>query len=920
MASSNLRGSALFQRLKPLCVTLSDHALRVNANTSPQALQNALQAVHSELTSLPDPTLLTPALADYIFFPLSHILRRKELWSDRVLDLTLQCVNILLSTGWSTNLAPNLFEQFCLMLVVITEKSHAEDVKYPAVCCLVALFRAAKTSMLRDEVLREAVRGNKLRPLLGHVATVLLDIIKLEGLLKLRIEAVEALHLLYIELLYNGQSLAGFLPLTVSTISRALSSAPTTNRTLLVGLLDLLRETLSRVMNDNLEPVPVVGGPMYQVNMTDQWYRATKSQAKIALEAFFPLMRSHTNHRVREAVIALCEQLVEQCSRHLDVCLPLLIESILSREHDAFPSTRERAQEAVRRIHGESSLQRTVHDTIEECLRTWCTSLPRTMTSNDDVAKLDLLQRITSAINFFASDIQMVSSSMEMLLSAVRDTTVFQEESTRRKVIESTLQLTFQGETPATGLVLAYSKEGSVSRALEGLLQAVGRTSLAPQILDKVILEAASTQSPSDAWIGLQILKGHGSSAHLDELYSVATDWLTAADSSYSTEEIASPAILISLDILSYTASIQKLSFRNNLLNLLYPILSLLSHPSPTIQATARDTLAAIAHHTDYSSPSSLVLANTDYLVNSVSLKLHVFDVSPQVLATLYTVTKLAGPEIVPYLDDVWRGLFDVVDRFARYERLVTGVFAVMGGIVEVLNQRTKVPARIEAGTKSEEDDLQDLITELQRDELQEDTMSTTLATPSLPSLPKKTASLLESVARKAVLLSTHPSPNLRFNLLLLLRKSLPLLSLPTQKSSPDEQDPFLPLVAQEIFPAISTKLSDPESFVVNAALDALAELFAFEGEFLGSKVERDIWPQLKRILRKKAENKEMAIKALIAILRHANLKPALFDEILMTAWPLLPSHESLRTAFDDKNPDAVWLLDYLHSHESTHK
>ena len=68
------------------------------------------------------------------------------------------------------------------------------------------------------------------------------------------------------------------------------------------------------------------------------------------------------------------------------------------------------------------------------------------------------------------------------------------------------------------------------------------------------------------------------------------------------------------------------------------------------------------------------------------------FDVSVQVLATLYTVTQLAGPRIVPYMDDIWGSLFDIVDRFHGYEKLVTGVFAVMTGIVDVVSQSITFP------------------------------------------------------------------------------------------------------------------------------------------------------------------------------------------------------------------------------------
>jgi hypothetical protein len=190
--------------------------------------------------------------------------------------------------------------------------------------------------------------------------------------------------------------------------------------------------------------------------------------------------------------------------------------------------------------------------------------------------------------------------------------------------------------------------------------------------------------------------------------------------------------------------------------------------------------------------------------------------------------------------------------------------------------------------------------------------------------LPPKTASLLKNLAQKSVLLTTHPSPHLRFNLIHLLRKALPLLSIPTITKD-GEQDPFLPLLAQEIWPAICSKLTDKEVWVVNAALEMITELLAIAGEFLGSKVEKDVWPALRGILAPKREKKtkdvvvferDAAIKAVSAIVTYSDQKPVIFDEMLEVIWPWIQrggeQGEKLRKEFERKNGDAVWLMDRI--------
>lgn len=940
MPPSNPAQSALFQRLKPLCVSVSDYALRVKPTTTAQDLQRALVALESALLSIDDKTLLTPAMADYIFFPLSHVLRRKDSWTDRVLELTLSCVKILLESAWSAGLGAQMFEQFCLMLVVIMEGKRtkdSEDVKAVSVGCLVALFHSAKRSMETDMTLQESIRASKLRPLMGHTATVLLDVIKTEALLSLRLDALKALSLLYVHLLADGQIIAGFLPLTVSTISRCLSSSPSTlNHKLIVSLLDILRETLTLVMNDKLHPAsrPAVIGEMYYTDMTQSWYAATKAQVKIALESFFPFIRTHPHRLVREAIIALSAETLSYCSKNLDVCQSLFLDTILSLQHDQFSSVQELALSSLQRLHSESSVNSSIRGCIEECLYSWCLALPRTMSSNDDAAKTNLLQRITSAVEYLSYEKSLVSSCLDSLLTSIQDIAVFEGESWAGRLIQpsQSLQLTFQEESQEAGaLSLQYSKDTKVVSSLERLLQAVGHSVFASEIVEKLILDAStdSQRGASSAWLALHILRGRQHPGEqVDELYSLATDWLIQSDSSFSMKDISEPVVMISLDILAFTASTRALAFRKDLIDILYPTLSLLSNPSPHIQSATRQTLERIAAATGYNDVQTLILENTDYLVNSVALKLNVFDVSVQVLATLYTVTKLAGPRIVPYMDDIWGSLFDVVDRFHGYEKLVTGVFAVMSGIVDVITQSTTFPKRPTIETTHDAHDpickeIRELIDTIQKNEDHLPPKHDELTIPKLSPLPLKTASLLRTLARKSVLLTTHPSPHLRFNLIHLLRKALPLLSIPTVVKD-GEQDPFLPLLAQEVWPAICLKLMDKESWVVNAALETIAELLAVEGDFLGSKVEKDVWPALKRILSPSPRNKpskeavlyenEAALRVITAIVTYSDQKPTVFDEILEAIWPWIKQDgvegQKLRKAFENKNGDAVWLME----------
>jgi hypothetical protein len=129
--------------------------------------------------------------------------------------------------------------------------------------------------------------------------------------------------------------------------------------------------------------------------------------------------------------------------------------------------------------------------------------------------------------------------------------------------------------------------------------------------------------------------------------------------------------------------------------------------------------------------------------------------------------------------------------------------------------------------------------------------------------------------------------------------------------------------LAGEVWPGICSKLTDKEPYIVNAALETIAELMALEGEFLGPKVEMDVWPAVKNILAPKSTSKatkevvafekEAAIKSILAILRYSDQKPSVFDEMLETLWPWIEvggeRADEIRESFERKNGDAVWLM-----------
>lgn len=127
--------------------------------------------------------------------------------------------------------------------------------------------------------------------------------------------------------------------------------------------------------------------------------------------------------------------------------------------------------------------------------------------------------------------------------------------------------------------------------------------------------------------------------------------------------------------------------FRHQLMEVLYPLIDLLGGGSSSsgvagLRQAAQETLVAVARDCGYRSVRHMIMANYDYVIDSLSLKLNALDFSPQGPGSLATVVAVSGPQILPYLDDIVASLFAVLDNYHGYKTIVSGVFAALQAVV----------------------------------------------------------------------------------------------------------------------------------------------------------------------------------------------------------------------------------------------
>jgi hypothetical protein len=493
----------------------------------------------------------------------------------------------------------------------------------------------------------------------------------------------------------------------------------------------------------------------------------------------------------------------------------------------------------------------------------------------------------------------------------------------------------------------------------------------------------------------------------LDELYAYSASLLDAygepSEADWKMQAIA-------LEVVAFAASQSKEAFRPELIDVLYPIATLLGSPEPGLRAHAITTLDMLAAYCGYTSVSELIVGNADYMVNSISLRMNTLDITPASTRVLIMMTRLTGPRLIPYLDDVVASIFAALDNYHGYPVFVESLFAVLKEVVEQGVKSTKL---LEAGRETASSghrkqlppatDLNDVLRLLdtrkqrKKDREEEDAaMEAIKGHPSQPwgsnpegaadpaaeesgtelekEKPPKTPTyiLLEKVASLTQHYLTSPTPTLRKSLLDLLSAVSPALAR--------DEDAFLPLV-NAIWPVTISRLRDSEPFVVLAACDALASLCATAGDFLSSRVRTEWQDGLGRWCRTKkdealrktpraaqirnsapssspspssslrigvdaspalsrglgmlelrqsssssgevaygtglgrfasaAQTWEAVVAMLVAVVSHVRVPDDIFDEILALLADRLGRDESVRSALEVVNADAVWFAMY---------
>lgn len=667
-------------------------------------------------------------LADYVFFPLSQILRRKQKYTDALSELTIRCLKILLEYGWKKVIALDLAKQLLILLTFVAggvpgqaTAPVPEELSSEAYGALAALFTDLRITPRGPASLVES--GTI--PALGHCVTVILDGIIDGPSATTQQEALKASAAVW-RCVKDQQALSGFLPGTISALTKCLMPSAGSRRSYktIISALRVLEQVLVTILSDirtrsirNEEDTAVAAstGSTEQKTLTKPWLKATTSQIKLALSNVIRL-RTHESPEVRKSLSKLCLTILDECHDTLSESASMLVETSMTlNETDGEGNFGRKTT-----LMDLATIHTDLGDLIKSTVYNWVTSLPRVMQSNDETAKHIVLRQLSKAQGLLEG-LNLDSSFLENALAdSLRDSvTVTLELSPSRILLEENFDVNSQAAMTLASentevarfqpVILPQESQRQTRIDLVTLLGSFGTRQSQVQMASDMLEYIRGASGPSllaAYWIAFQLLKSAtAKNKDFDEFF---TSSLTFSDDqeilneelfSYSVSVLSDPLEenpdwqlqAVALEVIADTAQRMKAGFRTELVDTLYPIAQLLGSPNSNLRQHAITCLNIISRECGYISASALIIDNVDYMVNAVSLRLNTFDISPQAPQVLVMMIRLTGPSLLLYLDDVVGSIFAALDNFHGYPLLVESLFSVLGEIVEVGAKSTQL-------------------------------------------------------------------------------------------------------------------------------------------------------------------------------------------------------------------------------------
>ena len=386
------------------------------------------------------PGAVDSKLAEYVFVPISQVLRISRTVPVRALELCLSCISVLLRTGWGATLTPELSGQLLILFTFMAKPSatesgvaaSSEELQAAALKCTAELFtESSKTAKGKEQL-----TATSNIPALGESVLVALDCLTDSSSNAVKLQAIAAIAAL-VSRMDDKDALASFLPRITSSLTKILTPSSTNRPSfrVLERALEVLSILLFRLLGDQaVKDLPKLSSNTPQEDdktvRSVAWMQATASQIKIALANVLK-QRNHDKSEVRLALLRLCTTIIQECRVSLEQCVGMVVETMVilagrGASHDPVEDD----------LRAMLSTDQTLSDLLRESLRGWIISLPRLMQSKDDAGRRQVIHQISTSLRLFDEDQTLVDS---LLAENLRDgvSAIFKDSNNTAGITET---------------------------------------------------------------------------------------------------------------------------------------------------------------------------------------------------------------------------------------------------------------------------------------------------------------------------------------------------------------------------------------------------------------------------------------------------------------------------------------------------
>lgn len=918
------RAQFVFLTIKEPCVALASLARVPSARFDPEApvLADALERLETALAGVPA-ELFGPQFADYVFFPLAALLQKPAL-GERASVYMLKVLEYLVKNGWGDGISQDLAKQLFILLAYMVSVEHTpgatassnqgtetqikQTTKKLAAACSALL--QLLTSIAASPASSLFSSDTSLIPTISHTVSALLAHARnthgtAGPALHTQTFSLRALLSLLSSIKSDPDALAMMLPAVVSNMSQILADPERRHYTVHEAATRVLTFILPTVFNDAAlglhDEVPTslaeLAAPQGSAASfsgsavrTAAWLAANKQQVRMAL-GVVPFAKLGSRPELRAAFAELALGVLEASRLALDTCTSQLLDIALR-----FAEPLEMAK-LVGRAPGLAQL-------VQERVYDYISAFPRLLAAHDDTqaaAVADAAERGVVLLEKAKEDADVFKMLYERLVAIVQESVSVTAASRPAAVAERGV-LAFREFGVESSLTPGMERRVA---ALVGRLGGLaGSQRVLREMVDKIGTEAATPESVLAAWLVVSSfgVSGKGDEDLTSELYTFCVTRLSVPLRPNPLDTLLTAAALRGTALVSACLGP---AFRPHLATVLYPLTALSS--SSSLSLLARDTLTAVATQCGYADARAMILSNYDYVVDALAVNLNAQPV--EAAAALAAAVRVAGPQMLPYLDDVVAALLTVLDMYHGYVSIVEAVFGGLAAVVSVVEvvgekveeEKKRVGTFAELLSVLEKPKVETVYDEMETEgnpgvpfsqEEQEGELQPQEEEPQEESwdcpVPRQTWTLFKHISEYCDRFLPHSRVEIRLLALRTLHAALPVLATAPQSA-------FLP-VASTLWPALARALQDEVPAVQRAAAEAVGVLIEKAGEFMG--------PRLGAIVGEGGME-----QVLVAALRHARLDKGVVRQLLVQNFSRFGKEPELALAFEEQDADAVWFL-----------